>query len=116
MEALHKKREPTDSDFHLDLVKVRDLSLTIYQNCPNRPLELTIYSLKLPRLRQHWLLRDIFDADHGHGMFDNCLFSVENLGTDTKAQRRLVCVMSILFVFKRFIFILFLESFYNCWT
>ncbi|MCR9066924.1 MAG: mitochondrial distribution and morphology protein [Cytophagales bacterium] len=90
MEAAHQKREATENDFHLNYVKIKDLALTIHQKCPDRPLDLTIFSLKLRRLRQHWLLLDLFDADAGHGKFDDCLFSIENVEVDYKNQIRTV--------------------------
>jgi mitochondrial distribution and morphology protein 31 len=74
------KRKQSSSDFHFDRVKVKDLNITIFQNCPDRPLSLNIFSMKLSRLRQHWLLYDLLAAETVHGKFDDCLLSVEAIG------------------------------------
>jgi mitochondrial distribution and morphology protein 31 len=90
MQAAYHKREASKSDFRFESVKVKDLAMTIYQEYPDRPLELQIFNMKLPRLRQHWLLFDILDADTAHGKFDNSLFSLENLEVDNQTQSRKV--------------------------
>lgn len=90
MEANHKKRTAGWGDFHLENLKLKDLAITIHQNNPSRPLELTIFSIKIPRIRQHWLLFDIFNAESGHGEFDGSLFFVENMLTEEEEQKRYV--------------------------
>ena len=57
-------------------LSIEDLYITILQECPDRPLPLSVNLLKCSRLRKQWLLFDLLSADAIVGSFDSCLFNV----------------------------------------
>ncbi|KAJ3251020.1 Mitochondrial distribution and morphology protein 31, mitochondrial precursor [Chytriomyces hyalinus] len=79
-------RKATPFDFALEQVVVEDLLLTIKNPYGFRPFNVSVYSGRLPILRQQWLLYDIMCADSIVGAFDNCLFSVHKWKTQTSSS------------------------------
>ncbi|KAI8836021.1 mitochondrial distribution and morphology protein family 31/32 [Chytriomyces cf. hyalinus JEL632] len=79
-------RKATPFDFALEQVVVEDLLLTVKNPYGFRPFNVSVYSGRLPILRQQWLVYDIMCADSIVGAFDNCLFSVHKWKTQTSSS------------------------------
>lgn len=52
---------------------LRDAEIVLRNPAPERDLEISLFEVSLPRLRQQWLLFDIITAKHIHGSFDGSL-------------------------------------------
>ncbi|KAL6077578.1 Mitochondrial distribution and morphology protein 31, mitochondrial precursor [Balamuthia mandrillaris] len=62
--------------FDLSHLKLEDVFITVHNPKPSRPLPVSIHSMTCSRLRQRYLLFDILSAEHAHGCFDGCLFTL----------------------------------------
>ncbi|TPX72051.1 hypothetical protein CcCBS67573_g05926 [Chytriomyces confervae] len=80
------RRKQTPFDFAMEQFVVEDLLLTVKNPYGFRPFNVSVYSGRLPVLRQQWLLYDIMCADSIVGAFDNCLFSVHKWKTQTSSS------------------------------
>ncbi|KAI8823899.1 mitochondrial distribution and morphology protein family 31/32 [Chytriomyces cf. hyalinus JEL632] len=80
------RRKQTPFDFAMEQFVVEDLLLTVKNPYGFRPFNVSVYSGRLPVLRQQWLLYDIMCADSIVGAFDNCLFSVHKWKTQASSS------------------------------
>ncbi|ORY47450.1 mitochondrial distribution and morphology protein family 31/32 [Rhizoclosmatium globosum] len=83
------RREATPYDFDMSDFVVQDVLVDIKNPNEFRPFSVSVYSARLERFRQQWLLYDVMCAESIVGAFDNCLFSVhkwKNEGTGGAAD------------------------------
>lgn len=72
------RRRERPGDINLDSFELDDFLVTVYQPDDFRPFNLSIFSLRMPRLRAQWLFYDLLNADSITGQIDGCLFSLHH--------------------------------------
>jgi distribution and morphology protein 31 len=70
------RHEHDTGDFEIDVFKMSDVLLSVYQPDNFRPFTVSVFNCELPRLRKQWLFYDFMSANNMSGSFDDSLFTV----------------------------------------
>lgn len=63
-------------DFEISKFTLHDALITLYQPNNFRPIQISIFTCDIPKLRKHWLLYDILNANTVSGTWDNSMFTI----------------------------------------